>query len=158
MKRGELRALAGELSSCWHELGSVLASRRLVASLHTGAAAALTPTKLRALDVLTGEESVRVGELADRVGIDETTATRLVDRLESAGLVARRRLAGDRRVTVVGLTPAGDELVGEVALRRQRFFCDVLTALEPGDREELVRLTAKAAAAVRSRSAELIGR
>ena len=66
-------------------------------------ARALTPTKLRALDML-AEGNVRVGELADRVGIDDTTATRLVDRLVAAGLVERAPLAGDRRVTVVGLT------------------------------------------------------
>ena len=45
----------------------------------------MTPTKLRALDVISEEGGVRVGELADRIGIDETTATRLVDRLEATG-------------------------------------------------------------------------
>jgi DNA-binding MarR family transcriptional regulator len=117
----------------------------------------LTPTKLRALDVL-AEESVRVGELADRVGVDDTTATRLVDRLVASGLVERRDLPGDRRVTVVGLTPSGVALVGQVASRRQRFFCDVLTALEPDERMELVRLTAKAADALHTRSEELMAR
>lgn len=157
MASTELRSLAGELSRSWHELGGVLSSRRLLASLHTGAASALTPTKLRALDVL-AEESVRVGELADRVGVDDTTATRLVDRLVASGLVERRDLPGDRRVSVVGLTAMGVELVGQVATRRQRFFCDVLTALEPHERMELVRLTAKAADALRTRSEELMAR
>jgi DNA-binding MarR family transcriptional regulator len=70
----------------------------------------------------------------------------------------RRSVAGDRRVIVVGLTPAGVALVREVARRRQRFLCDVLTALEPDERTELVRLTAKAAAEVRDRSEELTAR
>ena len=115
----------------------------------------MTPTKLRALDVISEEGGVRVGELADRIGIDETTATRLVDRLESGGLAERRSAEGDRRAIVVDLTPAGVALVKEVARRRQRFLCDVLTALEPDERDELVRLTAKAAEALRDRSEEL---
>jgi len=157
MSRRGLRELAGDLSRSWHDLGRMLASRRLLASLHPGAPA-MTPTKLRALDVISEEGGVRVGELADRIGIDETTATRLTDRLEAAGLAERRSASGDRRVTVVGLTPAGVVLVGEVARRRQRFLCDVLAALEPDERTELVRLTAKAAAVLRDRSEELTAR
>jgi DNA-binding MarR family transcriptional regulator len=157
MARRELRELAGELSHSWHDLGRMLASRRLLASLHPGAPK-MTPTKLRALDVISEEGGVRVGELADRIGIDETTATRLVDRLEEAGVAERRSAAGDRRVIVVGLTTAGVLLVRQVAQRRKRFLCDVLTALEPDERTELVRLTAKAAAALRDRSEELTAR
>ena len=153
----DLRELAGDLSRSWHDLGRVLASRRLLASLHPGAPT-LTPTKLRALDVIGEGDGVRVGELADRIGIDETTATRLVDRLETAGLAERRSAADDRRVTLVRLTHPGGVLVKEVARRRQRFFCDVLAALEPDERAELVRLTAKAAEVLRERSEELTAR
>jgi DNA-binding MarR family transcriptional regulator len=157
MATAELRSLARDLSRSWHELGGILTSRRMQASLHGGPGAALTPTKLRAINVL-AEESLRVGELAARVGIDDTTATRLVDRLVAAGLVERGPLAGDRRVTVVGLTTDGVELAGQVATRRQRFFSEVLTALEPEERIELVRLTAKAAGALRTRGEELMAR
>ena len=125
--------------------------------MHTGRASGLTPTKLRALDIV-AEGNVRVGELADRVGIDDTTATRLVDRLEATGLVERRQLPTDRRVAVVGLTAEGAALVAQVGARRQRFFSDVLTALEPDEQMELVRLTAKAAESLRTRSEELMTR
>jgi DNA-binding MarR family transcriptional regulator len=135
----------------------MLTSRRLQASLHTGSGRALSPTKMRAVNVL-AEESLRVGELAGRIGIDDTTATRLVDRLVDAGLVERGPLAGDRRVTVVGLTADGVELAAQVEQRRQQFFSEVLTALEPDERIELVRLTEKAAAALRSRGEELMAR
>jgi DNA-binding MarR family transcriptional regulator len=157
MSPAPLRSLARELSRSWHELGGVLASRRLQASMHTGRAPGLTPTKLRALDIV-AEGNVRVGELAGRVGIDDTTATRLVDRLEATGLAERRQLPSDRRVTVVGLTAEGRALVAQVASRRQRFFADVLAALEPDEQIELVRLTAKAAASLRTRSEELLTR
>lgn len=142
--------LAAELSQRWHELGAVLRSRRL----HAGAAADLTPTKLRALALLR-EGGLRVGELADRLGVDETTATRLADRLENAGLAERSRAVDDRRVTVVALTRDGRRLARAAEEQRRRFFEEVLAALEPAERAELVRLTAKAATAAR---AELVGR
>lgn len=156
--RRELNPLADELSRCWRELGTTLASRRLLASLHPELAAKLTPSKLRALDLLAAHGALRVGELAARLAVDDTTATRLVDRLEELGVAERRSEPGDRRATVVGLTPAGDELVAGVASQRQRFFREVLGALEPAERAELVRLTEKAASALRARSEELAAR
>jgi DNA-binding MarR family transcriptional regulator len=151
----ELEPLAEELSQRWRELGRTLTSRRMLASLHSGAPSPLTPTKLYALDVLAETHELRIGELAERVGLDETSATRLVDRLEAAGIAERRRKAGDRRVTIVGLTPAGLELVAKISARRQLFFCEVLGSLDPDDRAQLVRLTTKAAAALRAKSEEL---
>ena len=153
-----MKPLADELSQCWHELGAVLRSRKLLASLHPGLAAKLTPSKLRALDLLAEHEGLRVGELAGKVGIDDATATRLVDRLEEMGVASRKSDAGDRRATTVALTPAGEEVVAGIAKQRQLFFCDVLDALEPAERGELVRLTAKAAVALRVRSEELVSR
>jgi DNA-binding MarR family transcriptional regulator len=74
------------------------------------------------------------------------------------GLVDRRIETGDRRATTVALTRAGKELVAGIAAQRQLFFCDVLDGLEPDERAELVRLTAKAAESLRSRSEELVSR
>ena len=150
--------LADELSRRWYELGSMLRSRRLLASLHAGEAAKLTPTTLRALDVLGRDGGLRVGELAERVGVDETTATRLADRLERAGVAARRSVVSDRRATEVALTGLGERMARAAARERLRFFVDVLSALDPEEREELVRLTAKASEALRATSRELIAR
>ena len=135
----------------------MLRSRKHLASLHPGLTSKLTPSKLRALDLLS-ERDLRVGQLAARIGIDDTTATRLVDRLEALGLVDRRIEAADRRATTVALTRAGQELVEGIAAERQRFFCDVLDGLEPDERIELVRLTAKAADSLHARSEELVSR
>jgi DNA-binding MarR family transcriptional regulator len=151
--RRDLKPLADELSQWWRELGTTLASRRLLASLHPDLAGRLTPSKLRALDLLATHGGLRIGELADRVAVDDTTATRLVDRLEELGVAERRREPGDRRATVVCLTAAGEELVAGVSAQRQLFFCDVLGALEPDERAELVRLTGKAAVALRELAA-----
>src|SRR4051812_48441440 len=105
--------LADRLSRSWRELGGILASRRLLATY--GGASALTPTKLRALDALAESGGLRIRELADRMAVDETTATRLADRLEAAGVAIRERGEADRRVTTLVVTPAGERLVADVA-------------------------------------------
>jgi DNA-binding MarR family transcriptional regulator len=153
-----LGPLAAELSTCWRELGSILAGRRLHASLHPELGTKLTPSKLRALELLAQHDGLRVGELADRVGVDDTTATRLVDRLEELGLAGRTSEEGDRRATLVELTDEGSELVSGVVAQRQRFFVEVLATLDAEERIQLVRLTEKAALALRTRSEELVSR
>jgi DNA-binding MarR family transcriptional regulator len=153
-----LRGLAAELSTCWRELGSILASRRLHASLHPELGTSLTPSKLRGLELLAQHDGLRIGELADRVGVDDTTATRLVDRLEELGLAERHSEESDRRAIVVGLTADGRELVAGVAAQRQQFFADVLATLDADERVQLVQLTEKAALALRTRSEELATR
>ena len=40
--------------------------------------------------------------------------TRLLDKLEQRGLIARERLAENRRVVQVGITPAGQELLAQL--------------------------------------------
>ncbi len=149
-------ALAAELSRSWRELGGILASRRTVASIGGRGASRLTPTKVRALDLLAEHDSMRVRDLAAGMAVDETTVTRLVDRLETMGVARRERSRYDGRVTLVVPTPAGKRLVAAFAERRHAFFRDILEALEPDERAELVRLTAKATAALRARTEELV--
>ena len=56
----------------------------------------------------------RMGELADELLLSRGGATRLIARMEEAGLVAREVPADDRRATYAVITPAGREAV-EVA-------------------------------------------
>ncbi|MGQ0838235.1 MarR family winged helix-turn-helix transcriptional regulator [Actinokineospora sp.] len=53
------------------------------------------------------ERRLRMAELADAVLLSRSGVTRLVDRLERAGLVARERVAGDGRGVVATLTDQG---------------------------------------------------
>ena len=56
------------------------------------------------------DEPLRVSELADRLSLEPATLSPLLKRLESAGLVTRRRDPHDERAVAVGLTPAGRRL------------------------------------------------
>jgi DNA-binding MarR family transcriptional regulator len=53
----------------------------------------------------------RVHDLARAVAITVGAASQAVDRLESAGLCARRANPSDRRSSIVELTPEGTELL-----------------------------------------------
>src|SRR5919197_2221970 len=50
---------------------------------------------------------LRMAELADRVLLSRSGVTRLVDRLERAGLVTRQRVAADGRGVIAELTTEG---------------------------------------------------
>ena len=57
------------------------------------------------------ERRLRMAELAERVLISRTGLTRLVDRIEAAGLLRREPVPGDRRGTFVVLADEGVELL-----------------------------------------------
>ncbi|MFF1920636.1 MarR family winged helix-turn-helix transcriptional regulator [Streptomyces sp. NPDC058221] len=79
------------------------------------------------------------GELATHTMVTTGAMTKRIDRLERAGLVTRRRAAGDGRGRVVALTDAGRELIDQAFtehMRNERRLLDTLTgdeaaALEP---------------------------
>lgn len=54
---------------------------------------------------------LRMAELADAVVLSRSGVSRLVDRLERAGWIARQRVAGDGRGVIAALTPAGLEVL-----------------------------------------------
>ena len=78
---------------------------------------------LRWYDVLVHLEEapsgVRMNELAERILYSKSGFTRVVDRMEEAGLVRRVRPENDRRSILVVLTDAGRETM-ESARRRHR--------------------------------------
>lgn len=62
---------------------------------------------LCALSRLDSGDAMRMGELAARIGLKDSTVTRLVDRLEGRGLAERASAAGDGRAVAAGVTEAG---------------------------------------------------
>jgi DNA-binding MarR family transcriptional regulator len=68
---------------------------------------------LRWYDVLVQLEeagaSCRMTDLAGRILASKSGLTRVIDRMEEAGLVQRERPRDDRRVILVAITPAGRE-------------------------------------------------
>jgi DNA-binding MarR family transcriptional regulator len=85
------------------------AHRRL--SLAALAPLELTPKGFGALRVLIAEGPLSQRQLAQRQGIDRTTAVAVVDELERRGAVERRRDPADRRAHALHVTPAGRRLL-----------------------------------------------
>lgn len=64
----------------------------------------------RILALLKARQSLSIGEVAGFVGLDHTTTSRTVDRMERAGRLLRLSDVADMRVTRLSLTAAGLKL------------------------------------------------
>lgn len=65
------------------------------------------------LSALGERDGLTIGAIAERLGLESSTVTPPVKRLEQAGLVERRRSREDERQVNVFLTQAGRALLGE---------------------------------------------
>jgi DNA-binding MarR family transcriptional regulator len=70
----------------------------------------LTVSQCHALEVLGEDGRVRMGSLASRLHLTESTATRIIDQLVGKDLAVRWLDDEDRRVCCVGLSPNGRRL------------------------------------------------
>jgi DNA-binding MarR family transcriptional regulator len=96
-----------------------------------------------------GGEGLPSGTIGTRLMVRVPDVTRLIDRLESAGLVERFRRAEDRRVVRVKLTAKGTALVEEVHGPLVEHNRKLLSAMPQRDLERLSRLLADALEVVR---------
>lgn len=67
----------------------------------------ITMRQWRILGTLWDSEGLRLGELAAAIMCEQSTTTRLVDRLVADGMVAKDPAADDRRKVQLKLTPKG---------------------------------------------------
>jgi DNA-binding MarR family transcriptional regulator len=74
-------------------------------------------------------------EIARLVGLDKTTMVVTADELEAAGLAERRPSSTDRRARVIAVTDAGRRKVKQADKVLDRVRDDVLSVLEPEERE-----------------------
>lgn len=85
----------------------------------------------------------RMGELQQGVLLSQPALSRLVDRLEGRGLVARVSDQADGRAVLVTLTPAGAELQRAVGRSHARSIERELRTLTIDEQLELERLATK---------------
>jgi len=97
------------------------------ASLDVG----LTPTQMSVLNAIARQGPVGVGDLATAENLNPTMLSRVVGKLESAGLISRTPDPDDRRVTLVASTPAGRRLKARIQQRRTAALAELLTLLSP---------------------------
>lgn len=89
-------------------------------SEQTARAGGLEPQQYQLLLTLKGMDDdlvPKIGEIAQRLQIQHHSTVELVDRLVQRGLIRRRRSDSDRREVILELTPRGDKILQDLALR-----------------------------------------
>ncbi len=95
------------------------------------------------LEALVREGPLTLGELAKRLYLEKSTASRVVDALERKGYVTRAPHPGDRRALQLDVTPAGRRLVERIRASLVEEAKAVLADLSPGFRREAARFLAR---------------
>ncbi|MEU5085512.1 MarR family winged helix-turn-helix transcriptional regulator [Streptomyces sp. NPDC021356] len=121
---------------------AVMAASRLFVAISARALAStadsLTLPQLRALVVLDTCGPVKLVVLAATLGVNPSTALRMVERLEALDLVDRRTNPDNRREVVLSLTPGGHELVTRVLSQRRAEIRRLVQRLPAQERAALV--------------------
>jgi DNA-binding MarR family transcriptional regulator len=104
------------------------------------AGAPITLAQYRMLAVLADDDRQNVRDLAARLRVDRSTATRMCNRLVGAALIERTVDQSDRRAVIISLTGEGREVVAAVTRARRDNVAALLRSLPPARREQLVDL------------------
>lgn len=100
----------------------------------------LSPSQFAVLLLLDGEAGWRLTDLSERLLVDKSTITRIVDRLESAELVRREADPDDRRVQRVVLTGQGRERRDRARAAHERSIERRMGALDTDEQRQLLAL------------------
>jgi DNA-binding MarR family transcriptional regulator len=115
---------------------------RMARRLRQEAGAELSPSQTAALATIERHGPLTPSELAVRERVQRPTVTRVLARLEEAGLIARAADPIDRRSCLVSISPAGAELLEVLRTRKDAYLARRLEALDEADRAALDRAAA----------------
>lgn len=90
----------------------------------------VTRAQWRALTTLRRHEGINQGGLAELLEVEPITLCRMVDRLEEAGHVERRRDPTDRRAWRIHLTDKSRPLLDKLSAIADHVFDDALAGLD----------------------------
>jgi MarR family transcriptional regulator for hemolysin len=111
----------------------------------------LTRSQCQVLAHLSRHDAIQQSTLAELLEIEPITLTRIVDRLEGMGLVARQPHATDRRIRLLGLTEAARPLLSEIFAIGAVTRTEAMEGVPEEDREHLFEVLS-------SMKANLIGK
>ena len=84
------------------------------------------------------DDGIEMSALSKKIGIDNSTATRLVMGLEKKGWVNRRSANYDKRVIRVALTQDGDEIQTQLEQQFDSLGAAIEREVDPLDRNEMI--------------------
>ncbi|MBA3652649.1 MAG: MarR family transcriptional regulator [Actinobacteria bacterium] len=114
-----------------------ISATRLARTLRREADTGLSPSQLSILATIDTHGAMTLGELATHERVAPPSITKVISKLETAGLVTRSADAGDRRVTRVALTATGATLLRESRRRKDAWLANRLAQLGADDRARL---------------------
>lgn len=98
----------------------------------------ITGPQMRALVAIMRFPGINQGVLADRLDVEPITICRMVDRLEQAGLVERRRDPQDRRAWQLFLTAAAEPIAERLQAVGQSVLNESLAGVDPAARAAMM--------------------
>ena len=114
-----------------------LSATRLARQLRQESDAALTPSQLSALASIERHGPVTLGALAEQERVAPPSVTKVVTKLEGAGLVMRRLDERDRRVAWVSVTPLGTSRLAQIRQRKHAWLSGRLARLDDDQRRRI---------------------
>ena len=119
------RLIRREINRRTASLGATRAQWRVLARLHRSGG------------------GLRQVELADALDVEPITLCRMIDRLEEAGLVERRRDPTDRRAWRIYLTEAAQPTIDQLAAIGGAFQAELVDGICPAERAALSELLSR---------------
>jgi DNA-binding MarR family transcriptional regulator len=98
--------------------------------------------------------AVRMRVLADWQGVDKSTMTAHVRRLEERGLVVRQPDPGDRRAVLVRATPDAERAIDRNSATARALLGELVGEWSPRERTELTRLLGRLVAEIEAEGAD----
>lgn len=130
------------LGRAWRELRRGAAAAVLVETSlgRAGEPGSIEQGHLDVLDVLSARDGQRMSEVALALHVDPSTVTRMMHRMEAAGLARRSAAERDGRVVTAHLTEEGRRVHALVAARRTALIDRALEQITPEERDRLADL------------------
>lgn len=97
-------------------------------------------SQTRILIILNEIGTIPQNELTQRLGIQPGSASEVIGKLESAGLISRTPSAADRRTLDISLTPAGQNQAREAVQRRDQQRQAMFSCLSDQQKDTLLSL------------------
>ena len=107
----------------------------------TAAAGHLSTAEVDILMVAEKRGAARMSDLASFCGLNPTMLSRMVPRLEEAGLLRREVEPADKRVSRVEATPLASELLDKVRSEREDALSKLLDELDEDERSAIAAAT-----------------
>lgn len=132
--------MVGRIGRAWREIrrgASASALRESIYGSCENSDVTLEPGQMDALDLLVTVDSCRMGDLAEHLRIDPSTATRAAQRLIKDNLACKVHHEGDGRVVQIAATEKGRQVHAVVFERRRRIILGIMSRFTKSERTQL---------------------